>query len=360
MLHFVQICVFAPHLLDEQQQDCQEFLRFLLDGMSDDLFRRASAPAQDLNKRNVMIDAIVRRGSKSSVDSNSIDPPRVTAGAISSSAATLMSTSLPLSKLSSLALDSDNGRMITASRPKSSVAKLRRAVESSAAAASSSEPSERDEEHTDPGNDVPPLFVDPPGSAGGGGSLVDLDALSPREDSPYHSPVSDGQSPRGMDGSLIAHHGSVIVGNASQDAAHWLALATNSDSAAVPAVPNEPGAEGEKAQHNESGDAKAEEIPPDAAAPPAQPQDTSEISHEEEDPLLVQKYRKIAQEAATKAWNSYLNHNDSIITDLFAGQLQSTIECLHCHHRYAVILSAPPGDIMRSWYSYSALQVLLF
>lgn len=38
-------------------------------------------------------------------------------------------------------------------------------------------------------------------------------------------------------------------------------------------------------------------------------------------------------EAADAAWRSYLKSNDSIITDIFGGQLQSTIECLTCHHR---------------------------
>ena len=33
------VCRHAPHLLDNQQQDCQEFLHFLLDGMSEDLCR---------------------------------------------------------------------------------------------------------------------------------------------------------------------------------------------------------------------------------------------------------------------------------------------------------------------------------
>ncbi len=315
--------------------------------MSDDLFRRASAPAQDPTKRNAMIDSIVRRGSKSSVDSSSIDPPRGNAGAISSSAATLMSTSLPLSKLSSLALEGDTGRVTNGSRPKSSVAKLRLAVENSAAE-SLSEPSERDEPPAEPDSAVPPLFEDPPGSAGG--SLVDLDALSPREDSPYHSPVSDGQSPRGMDGSLIAHHGSVVVAN-SQDAAHWLALATNVDATAIPVAQNEAVSEGEKAQHNESGDAKAIETPPGVVAPPAvSSQEKGTIDAPlNEDPFMVQQYRKIAQEAATKAWNSYLNHNDSIITDLFAGQLQSTIECLHCHHRYKKHFSVNSTTLLLSF-----------
>lgn len=33
------------------------------------------------------------------------------------------------------------------------------------------------------------------------------------------------------------------------------------------------------------------------------------------------------------AWKRYLKLNDSVITDIFAGQLQSTIECLTCRHR---------------------------
>lgn len=38
-------------------------------------------------------------------------------------------------------------------------------------------------------------------------------------------------------------------------------------------------------------------------------------------------------EEAAVAWKRYLQLNDSIITDLFAGMLQSTIECLTCHHK---------------------------
>jgi len=41
------ICTYAPYLMDYQQQDSQEFLRFLLDGMSEDLCRkRAATPKQ--------------------------------------------------------------------------------------------------------------------------------------------------------------------------------------------------------------------------------------------------------------------------------------------------------------------------
>jgi hypothetical protein len=34
-----------------------------------------------------------------------------------------------------------------------------------------------------------------------------------------------------------------------------------------------------------------------------------------------------------QAWRHYLAKNDSIITEVFGGQLQSSIECLTCHHK---------------------------
>jgi hypothetical protein len=40
-----------------------------------------------------------------------------------------------------------------------------------------------------------------------------------------------------------------------------------------------------------------------------------------------------SEKEARAAWGKYLKLNDSVITDIFAGQLQSTIECLTCHHR---------------------------
>jgi hypothetical protein len=34
-----------------------------------------------------------------------------------------------------------------------------------------------------------------------------------------------------------------------------------------------------------------------------------------------------------EAWKQYVTKNDSIITEIFGGQLQSSIECLTCHHK---------------------------
>lgn len=44
-----------------------------------------------------------------------------------------------------------------------------------------------------------------------------------------------------------------------------------------------------------------------------------------------------AEKEARVAWGKYLKLNDSVITDIFAGQLQSTIECSTCHHRLYTI-----------------------
>lgn len=38
-------------------------------------------------------------------------------------------------------------------------------------------------------------------------------------------------------------------------------------------------------------------------------------------------------QSANRAWSRHLEKNDSIITDLFGGMLQSTVECMTCRHR---------------------------
>jgi hypothetical protein len=53
------------------------------------------------------------------------------------------------------------------------------------------------------------------------------------------------------------------------------------------------------------------------------------------DPNPPVEGEKVAVAESKKAWQSYLNLNDSVVTDVFAGQLQSTIECLTCKSRYA-------------------------
>jgi hypothetical protein len=48
---------------------------------------------------------------------------------------------------------------------------------------------------------------------------------------------------------------------------------------------------------------------------------------------VQQEIQECPVQQAKKAWMSYLRLNDSIITDIFAGQLQSTIRCSICHYK---------------------------
>jgi hypothetical protein len=45
-------------------------------------------------------------------------------------------------------------------------------------------------------------------------------------------------------------------------------------------------------------------------------------------------------ELAFSSWNVYLKFNDSVVTDIFVGQLQSTIQCMTCNHRLVVALGS--------------------
>jgi hypothetical protein len=93
---------------------------------------------------------------------------------------------------------------------------------------------------------------------------------------------------------------------------------------AVPATPATPatpagGATPGGASRNTSTSTSLTTVPATAAAGQQQAQE--------------QRWEKAMREASL-SWSRYLKLNDSYITDLFAGQLQSTIECLTCHTRY--------------------------
>ncbi len=63
--------------------------------------------------------------------------------------------------------------------------------------------------------------------------------------------------------------------------------------------------------------------------------DTASLANDSEQQMKLKQSNSlltIAKEA-NLAWDRYLNLNDSIITDIFAGLLQSTIECSVCQHR---------------------------
>lgn len=71
---FEQVCAYAPHLLDYQQQDSQEFLRFLLDGMSEDLCR-PNPQKESPNKLNAV--EKLRKTTESARENNSLQGSNV-------------------------------------------------------------------------------------------------------------------------------------------------------------------------------------------------------------------------------------------------------------------------------------------
>lgn len=98
--------------------------------------------------------------------------------------------------------------------------------------------------------------------------------------------------------------------------------------------------------------AESEPEPEQTAPPQSQPYDptdlTRKVSRKRLDinehvarsprylpmPSPSQKYTAAnVPSEADKAWAAYLKFNDSVVSDMFAGQLQSTIECQTCHNQ---------------------------
>lgn len=341
----LQICIFAPHLLDEQQQDCQEFLRFFLDGLSDDLFRRAKRPTEAAeNKRNAIMDSIARRGGSSSkmdVDKRA-DPP---IGGLN----TQMSATAPFGKQSAGNMDTNDALVESApaQRPKSSVARLRSITNSS----------RKDDPQAvqDPSEStidslvvvIAPTMGVPARPAASSGMAqhdddISLDgSLSPVGNSPAAS--ADAHDSYLKD-SLEVHGRSICGLDLADSMEMTLDLSvenlTVSDSTAKinetegsKAVALKVSVKEDRPQLNEL--INSQELSSVVQSARRNERSSSgDSSATENNDILDAKFRLIAEKAALESWKNFLNHNDSIITDLFFGQLQNTVECLECHHRY--------------------------
>jgi hypothetical protein len=251
--------------MDEEQQDCQEFLRFLLDGISDDLFRRSKQPK--------VLAAPHPSESSSSVHNRH--------GGEGGCDVALMSKTFPLS------VDvSSSAQSSSVPRPKSSVARLR-SITSHA-------------------------------------QLEQFDQRDPDQQLSSLSVASSPQALRGLSSDTIESRNT----NANALLAH-----NNADNSGI-----------FTAFHGSNRtlfvDDPLENVPNDKTGKSDFKKSRSENEAQEERPsreeveeINSQKCREKAQELAQQAWESHLSANDSIITDLFAGQLQSTIQCLECNHR---------------------------
>lgn len=259
--------------MDEEQQDCQEFLRFLLDGISDDLFRRSKQPkvaSLSQPSQPPAGDNLVRQRSTGDND------------------VALMSKTFPLS----LEGSPSTGSLKNIPRPKSSVARLR-SMTSQAQVGNLDENDPLQLSSSSVANSPLPMR---------GPVIASIDSLHATRSIDRGDDIDRGE----CDGNSTPNR--VLFSDNAVDES----LSDKGVSSPV-----------NKPQTEKAAEVKDEE--------------KTTGNSEEKNIDSSQKYREKAQELAQQAWESHLNSNDSIITDLFAGQLQSTIQCLECNHRYSII-----------------------
>ena len=341
------VSTYAPYLMDYQQQDSQEFLRFLLDGISEDLCRKHSqddsndsanpksartaynrannAPATNNNNT----DSGTGRSCSSTIATLSILPALVPAQSPSTgnspSPSTPSSSSSPCPALllspqhhhlagvkpilSSRFVDglSDDDSSITAqcsasagtspviSAPSSSsttcrpsaVSRLREEARHSRSAAAIEWTSTKRSSNQS---------YDDDGLSGSVGSLLDDNKTS---------------------NVVYKHRNRLrVMSGPNKDS-------QKSDSDSEGCGSNEESSIRSVARMNNNGSyrSSAAGVRSSFEQVPTQPSDS------------IADLSIAAEKEARQAWDKYLKLNDSIITDLFAGQLQSTIKCLTCNHR---------------------------
>jgi len=226
---------FAPYLMDYSQQDCQEFLRFLLDGLGEDLKRAES---------NVIAPAL---------------PLKTTTNDDNPLAATMPANAI--SGISGMSSPGSTKPICSASAP-SSPTKMSLADKLRMQTLENRDEPPRSLNNNDEEIDDPNEFI--------------------------NKKSSQRQTTGNTDHSLLHHDTEVGQPSATE-------VVDGSEVPVESPIVNPEGA----------GDSPA--------APSAPPLDYA------------------AQ--AEKAWRDYVRKNDSIITDIFAGQLQSTVECSVCQHK---------------------------
>ena len=294
--------IFAPYLMDFQQQDSQEFLRFLLDGMSEDLCRRKPDPPANMKSNN------------------QISPPPPVLTPVRSKSNSI----LPILPQSSKSPERNTNESVTPQgREKmSSIQKLRsetramRDASSSALTSDSQDDSKINADNsTTSTNEVPQsklrLVKDIQRSRKHQSSNPSNSTQEPNHHSDTEEERSESVPNSARSKSTFSHVKDVLSGRTLRSlrknkiSSSETSTTTNQDSNSnnnnlIETARERRGSEGSTA-------AKVSVESPD-------------------DPLVIEK-------AAVKAWEGYLKLNDSIITDIFGGLLHSTIQCTHCSYR---------------------------
>jgi hypothetical protein len=352
----LKVTKLAPHLLDYEQQDCQEFLRFLLDGLSDDLARKHVPPlaikengesgigavtVQDLqNKKRSEDDGVSESPTNSPTKSNSTNgmtkeprPPPLQQkrlqqeGTVSSPAIAPPTDSREVG--ANIERPQFSGRTAQRIRFMTSEAAQFAATPASASTGrelklsttglrgnSLNQRSSSEEDYAK---------IDPPSrrlSSSDGAS--GMEALKHQESDSLDGALSGGSDGR-QEVSIKGPSLSDISRASPRQTIGKSAIATGGIDSTI-TQSSSSGKMGtfrtlqQRARDRRGGDDGAIGAGEDADGATS----PSSIT-----PLHVEH----AVDESEKAWSAYLQKNDSIITDIFGGQLQSSIECLTCHHR---------------------------
>ena len=255
----------APHLLDYQQQDAQEFLRFLLNEMAEDLCRQpqiangnTNSNGNGNNKNNGESNVNMNNGGTSPLSNN--------LPGINSSPTSISNPNLNGNGSSSSSSNSNNVS------PSATVNKLR---DMTLATRNVGEGPPIELVDLNYQNNNIPKSNSSYNNGNGNGLRIDVDI----GDDPS-MPMSQltPSRPKGERSSSRKSLGSVRIAPSSNTSSSSL----NGNSTTTNATEE-------------------------------QPQDLLSV--------------------AKQSWTTYLKYNDSVITDIFGGQLQSTVECLTCHNR---------------------------
>lgn len=326
------VSVYAPHLLDFQQQDCQEFLRFLLDGMSEDLCRsrQPTVPTSSKNvessgeeahpsppSRRLSINCLRQQSGLSSSSSPITIVDDNPDEAVAKARRNVASSNAPIDQ-------EDKGQRTTKAcdgQPSQTVSRLRAATQSSRSAHIVGDADDNAETATAAAADSNRNLT----------LLGDTEDDSTEVEEPAVNSPDNKQTEHSENKNFGGSTGSIIELKGKKSFNDDLAI---DRLAPLPVIEVPEGKQpfslmrsltlsGLRTRPRSTGSGKAS----GRTSP-----DTSARDREADSARSVEERRKVIEEA-TKAWDRYLEKNDSVITDLFAGQLQSTIECDVCHNR---------------------------
>lgn len=322
-----QVGVFAPYLMDYQQQDSQEFLRFLLDGMSEDLCRRHALPPKKKSSPNQSSEEDEQKKQLELPDKSTFHEyllpimPQLEQLSLQTSTSTNADGFVdadgrdlfnPKGIAEQTEVDGENKTTTGQDTANCQVPQSKLRVIKDIAASRTKQ-----------------MQLQPVSS----NSNEEVDNLVPIQNPEEQDPLamtanSRSGTPRKSTLSQIRD----VFSNTLKTPIRMFGSgngSTNSHSNTPQTSMHRNGTGGQCGNAENGSDENSISSGITAV-------DTASLANDTDQQLKLKQSNSlltIAKEA-NLAWDRYLNFNDSIITDIFAGLLQSTIECSVCQHRY--------------------------